>query len=82
MPYKVRKVRNVNRYRVKNMVTGRVSAKSTTYKKAVRQANLLNHLKIKKQRKSVRGKITSRGSGFQSALIKIASAISQRRSHI
>ncbi len=42
MPYKIRKIRNSNKYTVKNMETGHVAAKSTTRKNAERQVRLLN----------------------------------------
>ena len=44
MPYVVRKLRNQNAYKVVNAITGRVSAKHTTLKKAKIQARILNDI--------------------------------------
>ena len=41
MPYQIRKLPNQNKYRVTNKETGRVSAFSTTKKKAEGQVKLL-----------------------------------------
>ena len=42
MPYKIRKNRNKNTYRLVNIKTGQVKEYSTTRKKATRQLRLLN----------------------------------------
>lgn len=46
MPYKTRKVRNKNCYKVYNQKTKRVFAKCTTKKKARKQVNILKEIMI------------------------------------
>lgn len=41
MPYKIRKIRNKNSYKVYNVSTGKVFSKSTSLKKARSQLRLL-----------------------------------------
>ena len=48
MPYKTRKVRNKNCYKVYNQKTKRVFAKCTTKSKAKRQERLLRAIKYNK----------------------------------
>lgn len=51
MPISVRKVKNRNCYRVKNMRTGKIHAKCTSKKKAKGQMRLLNAVDNKKTRR-------------------------------
>lgn len=50
MPYKIRKLPNSNRYRVKNISNGKIVAKSTTKDKAEAQVRYLNYLYGKEKR--------------------------------
>ncbi len=45
MPYKLIKLKN-NKYKVKNIDTNKVMAKSTTKTKAMKQIKLLNYLHV------------------------------------
>ena len=49
MPYSVCKLPNKNKYRVKNVETGRILAKSTTLDKAKKQIRLIKYLDKKKK---------------------------------
>lgn len=52
MPYTIRKVRNQNCWRVKNVETGDIKATCTTLEKAKAQVRLLYSLKNKKSSKA------------------------------
>lgn len=47
MPYIIRKVRNVDCWRVKNKVSGKIHAKCTTLAKAKAQKRLLENIDVK-----------------------------------
>lgn len=49
MPYKVRKVRNKDCYKVKNVETGQVMAECTTREKAYAQVRLLEQIDEEKK---------------------------------
>jgi len=51
MPYKIRKVRNKNCYKVIAIKTGKIVAKCTTKKKAEKQVKYLYMLDAKKKKK-------------------------------
>jgi hypothetical protein len=49
MPFTIRKIRNVDGYKVVNTVTGRVHARCTTREKAESQVRILNEERKKEK---------------------------------
>ena len=50
-PYKMRKIKDENFYRVVNKDTGKINAKKTTKTNSTKMINLLNHIDAKKYKK-------------------------------